>query len=79
MTPVPAGFVGTMPIRGRGVREIDRKLMYSAAWLDHGRPDLLSPEVRLQRGRQAGASDLQIHRRGAIVSLGACADRGCNR
>lgn len=29
-----------MLILGRGVREIDRQLMYSAAWLDDPRPDL---------------------------------------
>ena len=35
------GLGGTVPVRGQGIREIDRQLMYSAAWLDDGRPDLV--------------------------------------
>ncbi len=34
------GLGGTVPVRGQGIREIDRQLMYSAAWLDDGRPGL---------------------------------------
>ena len=36
------GLGGTVPVRGQGIREIDRQLMYSAAWLDDGRPGLVS-------------------------------------
>ena len=32
---------GTGAVRGHGIREIDRQLMYSAAWLDDGRQALV--------------------------------------
>ena len=36
------GLGGTVPVTRQGIREIDRQLMYSAAWLDDGRPGLVS-------------------------------------
>ncbi len=43
-----AGSGGTVRIIGRGVREVDRQLLYSAAWLDDPLP-VAEPKVELRR------------------------------
>ena len=43
-----AGWGGTVRIIGRGVREVDRQLLYSAAWLDDPLPGT-EPKVPLRR------------------------------
>ena len=56
---------GTVPVRGQGIREIDRQLMYSAAWLDDGRPAL----VPVARGSQRGGSPEHWSRASSTSSM----------
>ena len=68
--PVPVGVVGTMPIRGSGVREIGRQLLYSAAWIDDDRKDI---ELT---GGEVGGHPVPLNGRARASSVGITEEHG---
>jgi hypothetical protein len=55
---MPVGLGCTMHALGRGMREIDRQVLYSAAWLDDPRPNIA--RIALVRAPDPGSQPLPL-------------------